>query len=199
MADNGYVVDFENEAEVDDLEENAEQMIYYLQWPFYYPIRIGMVLNERYRIEHKLGHGGFSTVWMAHDTVGRRHVALKVPSLTSHTADKELAINNDIRRSVRDSSYLSLCDDSFSVLCSDRSLTFLVFPLLGPSLNSGFTGMTWAVRMSAAKQLLQALKGLHDAGFVHRGPFLPPARLIFFVLTSYRSERRKHPVRYPAP
>jgi hypothetical protein len=31
---------------------------------FYYPICIADVLDQRYRIEHKLGHGGFSTVWL---------------------------------------------------------------------------------------------------------------------------------------
>lgn len=199
MAGYGYFVNLDDEAEVEDLEENAEETIYYYQQPFYYPIRIGMVLAQRYRIEHKLGHGGFSTVWMAHDTIRKEDVALKVPTLTSNTVDSELAIHNEIRSRVKDSSKLLLSHDSFSVSCSERRHTVLVFPLQGPSLSSSFASMSMADRMSAAKQVLQALKCLHDADIVHRGPFLPPARLIFFALAFYRSERQKYPVRHRAP
>lgn len=44
----------------------------------FYPICLGDVLNERYLIEHKIGFGGFSTVWMAHDLRDKRDVAIKV-------------------------------------------------------------------------------------------------------------------------
>ncbi|EAS29955.2 uncharacterized protein CIMG_08701 [Coccidioides immitis RS] len=40
----------------------------------FYPICIGDVLDERYRVKHKLGHGGFTTIWMAHDLQGKRYV-----------------------------------------------------------------------------------------------------------------------------
>ena len=33
----------------------------------YYPVRIGDVLNERYKILTKLGFGAYSTVWLAWD------------------------------------------------------------------------------------------------------------------------------------
>lgn len=47
----------------------------------FYPIYLGEMLNGRYLVEHKLGFGGGSTVWMAHDLQHRREVALKVMSL----------------------------------------------------------------------------------------------------------------------
>jgi serine/threonine protein kinase len=59
-----------------------------------------------------------------------------------------------------------------------------VFPLRGPSLHSCFASMSMANRMSAAKQVLQALKCLHDANIVHRGPFTtPPPRA--YLLCAY--------------
>ncbi|CAG9945698.1 unnamed protein product [Clonostachys rosea f. rosea IK726] len=45
----------------------------------YYAVNIRDSLhNDRYRIVHKLGHGTFSTVWLANDTLKRRYVALKI-------------------------------------------------------------------------------------------------------------------------
>ncbi|TPX13086.1 uncharacterized protein E0L32_006512 [Thyridium curvatum] len=44
----------------------------------YYPVRIGEILKDRYQIVGKLGFGASSTVWLARDLDGRRHVALKL-------------------------------------------------------------------------------------------------------------------------
>ncbi|CCF42754.1 serine/threonine-protein kinase SRPK3, partial [Colletotrichum higginsianum] len=44
----------------------------------YYPVSIGEVLRNRYQIVCKLGFGASSTVWLARDLEGRRHVALKL-------------------------------------------------------------------------------------------------------------------------
>ncbi|KAI1263985.1 serine threonine protein kinase, CMGC group [Xylariaceae sp. FL1019] len=44
----------------------------------YYPVRVGEVLRDRYQIVGKLGFGASSTVWLARDLDGRRHVALKL-------------------------------------------------------------------------------------------------------------------------
>ncbi|KAH6919188.1 kinase-like domain-containing protein [Coprinopsis sp. MPI-PUGE-AT-0042] len=44
----------------------------------YHPVNLGDVLHERYRIVNKLGHGAYSTVWLALDTQQEQYVALKV-------------------------------------------------------------------------------------------------------------------------
>jgi hypothetical protein len=46
----------------------------------FYPICLGEALNDRYLVEHKLGFGGGSTVWMAHDLIDKQDVAVKVMS-----------------------------------------------------------------------------------------------------------------------
>jgi hypothetical protein len=33
----------------------------------FYPIKLGQVLNKRYQVATKLGHGASSTVWLARD------------------------------------------------------------------------------------------------------------------------------------
>ncbi|KAB8248397.1 kinase-like domain-containing protein [Aspergillus flavus] len=44
----------------------------------YHPITIGDMLQGRYHIVDKLGFGGYSTVWLAHDTRLEQYVAVKV-------------------------------------------------------------------------------------------------------------------------
>ena len=45
----------------------------------YHPVSIGDVLQQRYRIVHELGYGGYSTVWLAYDDEAHRFVSLKIP------------------------------------------------------------------------------------------------------------------------
>src|ERR1700712_5562700 len=72
----GYDTDEENERW--DIEDHSEPIERYRGLSQYYPVCVGEVLVQRYRIEHKLGHGGFSTVWMAHDIFQGKNVALKI-------------------------------------------------------------------------------------------------------------------------
>jgi hypothetical protein len=44
----------------------------------YFPVRIKELLEGRYRIEHKLGWGGCSIIWMDHDMHYKKDVALKI-------------------------------------------------------------------------------------------------------------------------
>ena len=33
----------------------------------YHPVHLGDIYCQRYKVIHKLGFGGYSTVWLAHD------------------------------------------------------------------------------------------------------------------------------------
>lgn len=71
----------QNEDEELDVDEVAEPWYYYDEEDnphVFYPICMGKVLKDRYLVEYKLGFGGGSTVWMAHDLQDRSDVALKV-------------------------------------------------------------------------------------------------------------------------
>jgi serine/threonine protein kinase len=84
------LVDSDNEGEVEDAPEPVER---YKQG-LYYTICIGEVLAMRYRIEYKLGHGGFSTVWMAYDMLNHKDIALKI--LTIDSGDREYTMEREI-------------------------------------------------------------------------------------------------------
>lgn len=160
--------------------------------PLLYPIEIGQWLNGgRYQVLHRLGHGGFSTVWMAKDIKGAARpanaVALKViangnttGTTNSKDDDVEYQMHKLIQASKIDKSHLLLCQDAFTIGGPHGNHRVLVLALAGPSLESlsinpkmRVTAIPLKHRMSAAQQLLEAVKSLHQAGLVHNGR-LPP-------------------------
>lgn len=167
--DHGDFVDSEDEGEVEFASE--DQGLY--ASGLFYPICIGETLhNGRYRIDHKLGRGGFSVVWLARDLRDHKNVALKVLS-SSDAAAQEHQKHTKIIACAQDRSRLVLCQDFFTLRGSKGAHHVLVLPLLGPNLSSCLmeSKRPIAVYMSAANDLLQAVISLHSAGFVHRGKF----------------------------
>ncbi|KAM3074872.1 hypothetical protein ACMFMG_008286 [Clarireedia jacksonii] len=57
--------------------DDVEEVENYSQGGFH-PIDIGEEIESRYKVVHKLGYGGFSTVWLARDKLTERYVALKI-------------------------------------------------------------------------------------------------------------------------
>ncbi|KAH9207633.1 kinase-like domain-containing protein [Leptodontidium sp. 2 PMI_412] len=162
--DYGEFVDSDQGGDVENVSEPVER---YSQG-LYYPVCIGEVLEERYRIEHKLGWGGYSTVWMAHDVQLRKSVALKI-MIPGEKGDYEHQMQNEILRTVRDTSHLVTHQGSFLLPGhGSNHHRVLALPLLSPSLGYRARQLPVATRIPAAKQLLVALKGLHDVGLVHR-------------------------------
>jgi hypothetical protein len=44
-----------------------ELTLKHFKYGLYYPVYIGETLNSRYKVEVKLGYGGYSTVWLCTD------------------------------------------------------------------------------------------------------------------------------------
>ncbi|KAG9237183.1 kinase domain-containing protein [Amylocarpus encephaloides] len=157
-----------------DIAPYAESTIAYrnTQSP-YYPVYIGQTLNNNYRIEHKLGHGGFSTVWMAHDMRGGKNVALKI-LVAGQMGEDELTIQNEIKQKVSDTNNLVLYEATFRLPgYNTLDHRVFVFPIHGPSLRSSMRSLPIAHRMHAVRPLAQALQCLHSGGFVCRGNIRP--------------------------
>ncbi|KAH8172812.1 protein kinase domain-containing protein [Sarocladium implicatum] len=175
IADRGDFVDSDDEVELDEVAEDPEQYLHGL----YYPLCIGEVIAGRYRIEHKLGHGGFSIVWMAYDIHTQRDVALKI-MIPGDSGDREYQMHTEIANAVSDTSRLLMCQDTFFLKGSHGSHRVLVLPLQGPNLRDHTREKPIAARMWAAKQLLQGLETLHGGAIVHRD--LNDANVMFGLL-----------------
>ena len=129
--------------------------------------------NGRFLIEEKLGRGGFAMVWKARDLVKDTFVALKV-QLYQEDGEYEKKMHNEIRRSVQDTEDLALYQDSFVYKpepSEKQHWEVLSLPLLGLTLCDAKYSrvLPIATRLIALKHVLQGLKSLHAAGFVHRG------------------------------
>jgi serine/threonine protein kinase len=178
--DHGYFVRFGKEYKVDGCAEALEQYESGLR----YPIRIGDVLMGTYCIEHKLGHGDSSTVWLARDTKKERDVALKIMNL-GEAGDHEYSMQKKIIKAVKDTSNLVTYLTAFSL----RGHRILVFPVRGPSFSSVMLNQISMVNlMSAARQLLKALECLHNANIVHNSELTQTCFSLISVHTKYSTD-----------
>ena len=56
----------------------------------YHHLRPGDGLNNHYRLVDKLGHGGYSTIWLARDLLKARYVAVEVTTANSDCDEARL-------------------------------------------------------------------------------------------------------------
>ncbi|KAI1399433.1 kinase-like protein [Hypoxylon fuscum] len=163
--DYGYYVDEDDECDVESESEPRERY----DKDLYCPLRIGQVLGQRYRIEHKLGWGGFSTVWLARDLHQGIALALKVMS-PGWRGEHERQMNDEIIRRCHPDTSNSLITYLAAFYVTGRrghAHQVLVFPWRGPSLQINCIRLPATFRFSAARHLLVTLKRLHDGGIVH--------------------------------
>jgi hypothetical protein len=74
--------------------ENLEK--YRPTW--FHPTSIGDIFKDgRYKVVHKLGLGGYSTIWLARDLHRRRYAALKLQKARASLRNKESAILQSLR------------------------------------------------------------------------------------------------------
>ncbi|RAL00374.1 kinase-like protein [Aspergillus ibericus CBS 121593] len=98
----------------------------------------------------------------------KEQVVLKVLALGEWGAN-DIRMQDEIIQTVQDTSHLVIYRDSFSIPGHHGHHRVLVFPLMGPCITSLLLHtMPVVPRMSAARQLLEALENLHNAGTVHR-------------------------------
>ncbi|KAG4427691.1 hypothetical protein IFR05_016827 [Cadophora sp. M221] len=104
---------------------------------------------------------------MAYDVQLRKNVAFKI-IIPGEKGEYEYQMQNEILRTFRDTSHLVTHEGSF-LLPGHGSIhhRVLVLPLLSPSLSYRARQLPVATRISAAKQLHVALKGLHNVRLIH--------------------------------
>lgn len=142
----------------------------------YHPIQIGDHFHHRYRVVHKLGHGSYSTTWLACDEQLNKYVALKVCIANSNP--KKVDIISTLTRPhyspvhhPRKTMVPSILD-RFTIHGPNGDHTCYVTATARVSL-SGTKDGSWIrlfqldVARSLAAQLVLAVDYVHAKGIVH--------------------------------
>ncbi|HEV2634417.1 MAG TPA: serine/threonine-protein kinase [Actinocrinis sp.] len=127
------------------------------------------VLADRYRLAHRLGNGGMGDVWLAHDLLLHRTVAIKT---VRPAVSEDLHAERRLRREAR--TLASLSHPRLAQVydfCEKGDCTFIVMEFVdGESLADRLTREppppAEAARIIA--QCASALDTAHQAGIVHR-------------------------------
>lgn len=150
----------------------------------FHPVSIGDCFAQgRYKVVHKLGHGGSSTVWLARDQQGPgRLVTLKAMRADASSSPPSeiptLAIPEMLQAALPPSVGIQTVEDHFLVKGPNGSHLFIVFPLAGPSIvamsdcpgrTSGSRRLRADLARKVAKQITTAIYHIHRAGVVHGG------------------------------
>lgn len=138
----------------------------------FHPVHLGDVYDSRYRIVHKLFHGGFSTVWLARETLARRWVALKIV-VARESATYEARSVIESHPGLADSPLFAVIQRRFWLEGPNGRHLCLVYPVLGPDLsrlsNGIYTRLKPAFAREVSLQAARALAYIHSKGWCHGG------------------------------
>ncbi|KFY81229.1 hypothetical protein V500_11609 [Pseudogymnoascus sp. VKM F-4518 (FW-2643)] len=144
----------------------------------FHPVALGNTFNQaRYTVVHKLGYGGFSTVWVAYDDVLRQWVALKIMTSKVTETSREMRWYDalgECRPNSLSSHYIAQLLDHFIIDGPNGKHLALVFELLGPNVRTivraeyqDRTNIDPETILRMTEQLLEALAFVHQTGFAH--------------------------------
>ncbi|KAG6003352.1 hypothetical protein E4U21_002094 [Claviceps maximensis] len=151
--------------------EGVERLEYYKPGG-YHPIMIGDLLHGRYRIVDKLGYGGYSTIWLAHDDRQNRFVAAKVGVSRSSRLGRESKILHELSslsRTAMDNDIIPKIQDEFELQGPNGTHPcYILAPTQSNLKESSFSCLfSLPVARALSAKLALAILFVHSRGFVH--------------------------------
>tara|TARA_B110000908_G_C10261947_1_gene460007 strand:+ start:1939 stop:3180 length:1242 start_codon:yes stop_codon:yes gene_type:complete len=172
----------------------------------YYPVSIGELFNNRYRIIKKLGWGVFSTVWLVYDYQEVEVFKVLKIQRADETATEAANDEIDIVKKVQPEYGCHLIEDFTQESIFGVHLV-LVFHLCGENLLSSirifrYNGLPPKVVKKIAKQLLLSLIHIHETVKVVHTDIKPeniliatPSKEIKHIVSKYKPPPITEPIR----
>jgi len=147
----------------------------------FHPVHLDDTFKKgRYTVIHKLGHGGFATVWLARDNTRQRYVALKILAARLSRDCPEVGILRRLRNSEESvgKAFVMSMLDHFWIDGPNGHHLCVVSEVGGPSikmfnecpgLQRGSRRLRGAVARKVALQATEGLAYIHSTGTVHGG------------------------------
>ncbi|SMQ56275.1 unnamed protein product [Zymoseptoria tritici ST99CH_3D7] len=141
----------------------------------YHPVIVGDTFNNgRYQVVHKLGFGGYSTIWLARDLVHHRYVSLKILVAGESRNSNEGKILRHLSDgdSGQGKQFIPCLLDEFSIEGPNGQHSCLVQEVAGCSIpdskeNSTSLMFPPEAARSIAAQIMIGLAYLHARGVCH--------------------------------
>ncbi|KAL1860745.1 hypothetical protein VTK73DRAFT_7190 [Phialemonium thermophilum] len=149
----------------------------------YHPVQIDKRLHQRYRVVHKLGHGTFSTAWLALDEWTSKYVVVKVGTADANTREANIlselaagippvAPGSEGENVVEKAPLLPLPLDRFYIKGPNGTHPcFVTAPARCSAMDakeaSGPRLFQLDVARATAAQLTMAVSYVHSKGYVH--------------------------------
>ncbi|MCJ1425254.1 hypothetical protein MMC29_003142 [Sticta canariensis] len=161
----------------------------------YHPTHLGDIFKDgRYKIIHKLGWGGYATVWLARDFMLCRHVAMKILVSELGHSSQEVRILEHLSQgpaSHPGKEHIIQLLDRFEHEGPNGIHPCLVLEPLGSSVLSeadlySSNRLPGKIAWEASRQTIQALAYIHANGIGHGD--LHPGNIVFANTTSHQSD-----------
>ncbi|POS77421.1 protein kinase domain-containing protein [Diaporthe helianthi] len=152
----------------------------------YHPTLIDDTFQDgRYTVVHKLGYGGYSTIWLARDHQENRYVSLKIKVSELFSPSREnqiLRLLGDHDSKEEGSRFIPRLMDEFSFVGPNGNHSCLIGQPAGLNISvSKDISPNWKFPVESARsiaaQLAMGLLYIHKQGVCHGGSCFPPSRL----------------------
>uniref|UniRef100_A0A915BAQ2 non-specific serine/threonine protein kinase n=1 Tax=Parascaris univalens TaxID=6257 RepID=A0A915BAQ2_PARUN len=130
--------------------------------------KIGLIVNQRYRILQKISFGSYGSIYSAVDLLTNRDVAVKFEIGAKQNTDLHLKYENDVYHAIKGAPGVP----AIHWFGTEYDHQILVMQLLGPSLEQLFSfcerHFSSDTIISLGEQMVQRIRNLHSRGFLHR-------------------------------
>ncbi|KAI1774311.1 kinase-like domain-containing protein [Hypoxylon cercidicola] len=147
-----------------------------------HPVHLDDILDGRFEVFHKLGHGGFGTVWLCRDILQGKWKAVKVMAAACSSRGNEEKIYSYLRNQCTskelEENHITVPSEQFWIEGPNGHHLCLVMPVLGWTVSDwrmaqkDFLEETNIHAKEACRQIVKAMNFLHSHGICH-GDFRP--------------------------